>query len=1192
LNLKKIDIIGFKSFADKIVLNFDEGITTIIGPNGSGKSNIVDAMKWVLGEQSAKSLRGTEMEDVLFKGNENRRASNFASVTVTLRNENRILPIDFNEVSITRKLFRDGTSEYLINNNPARLKDIVDLIADSGINKSGYSILSQGEIDIVLKNNPVERRVIFEEASGIMRFKNRKKIALNKLKSVDEDLVRLKDILLEKERYLNSLQKQVAKARRYKELKEELLKKVEVNYKYELKKLIKELKEKEEVLKKLEEKRGEIERSITINEANIEIQKDYLSQIRDELFIQKSSLEKINKKLQDYEIELNNYKNKKENNIIQITRLKRRNQENDEKEIELKNIINKNKEEEEKIRAAKNEAEQKLNEIRAKFEKENKEYEKSREEYNKLQRELQELKSLEIKSNEELIYLKKEIESYTLQKSELKNNLFDKEKYINEIKNKFEVVQQERKKIDEYINNLKVTIEKGNKEILDLKKEEEIINNEINKIQKEISQITGQLNLINELNQTFEGYLKGVKYFLKDKKNEKLKLLTDYIEVKAEYEAIIENYLSEKLQILLVEEKEKINSYLEEIKNNKLTNVYFYLNNASQIKVKEFNNEILKEEGIICFAREIIKCPENLNGLINYLFEKVVIIDRIENVLKIADKYDDIIFLTLNGEVYNNGILIVNKKAESSGLIKRKREKKELIENIEKLQNQLKSKAAKLENIKKEITNKEYNNKKLSEIYQEKIINLRDLINDEKTLNNEIKKSSEDIEKFENRLNWFDLKEKEIIKKIDEKETILEQVKINKNNKFDQFTEKEELIKINEKKLNEIKNEVYTLSLNYNNYKEQANSIIEKNKILEEQLKKIIEEKERNQNEIKNLENDIVNIESKIKWINELTIKSVEEQKNLQILINKININEKKALEKLDNYYREKENLNAGLKIINEKYHIEELNIKETGNNINSLKIIAKEKYTLSIEPINEEELYKQEEEIEDEKIGEIKEEIKKIEERLNNIGSVNIEAINEYEELKKEFDFIIKQKEDLEKAESDLKELIRKIDKESKEKFVETFNKAKENFSKIIGRIFEGGEGELKLLDEDNVLESGIDIIVRMPGKKFQTITLLSGGERSMVAIALLFSLFEIKPSPFCILDEIDAALDDVNILRFLKLVQEFKNTTQFIIITHNKLTMEMSDNIYGVSMEEAGISKVLSFRFEKEKKEEQIAN
>lgn len=1189
--LKKLDICGFKSFADRVSLSFSDGITTVIGPNGSGKSNIVDAMKWVLGEQSVKSLRGLMMEDVLYKGNENRRAGNIASVSITLRNENRFLPIDFNEVSITRKLYRDGESEYLINNNPTRLKDIIDLIADSGISKSGYSILSQGEIDIILKNNPVERRIIFEEAAGIIRFKNRKKAALSKLKSVDEDLVRLKDILLEKEKYLSSLSRQVSKARRYKELREDLIKKVEGAYKYELKKLKEDIIKKEEILKSLQEQRIQLETSITIVEANIEIQKEFLSQIRDELYFQKQNVDKTNQILQQLEIELNNLKNKKDNNILQINRLKRVMQDNLLKIEEIKKNIADLKEEESKLLKDKETAESQLLSSKEKFQMKKSEVENYKSEFSVIQTEYDNLKSSEIKLEQEINYLKKDIENNKSQKNELKDILNNKEEYIKELRNKSAEISDNKKGVEEYILNLNNSIDKTKMEIFQLKKEYESFLNEVNKLQREANQISGQLKLLEELNNSFEGYLKGVKHFLKDKKNDNLKLLTDVLEVSETYESIIENYLNDKLQILILENLNNFEKYLTDIETNKLSNVYFFISSKFENKSVPANFiDILKEDGVICFARDAIKTNDRYSDFINHILRNVVIVEKINDALNISKKYNEATFLTLNGDIYENGILIVNKNSDNTGLIKRKRETKEYKIKFERLQNELQIISLRINNINNEINNKEFEIKKLNDKFQEKNLYLRDLTNDEKSLKNELQKTGTDIENYENKLNWFAQKEKEQLTKLEEKSTEFESVKIRQNEVRELYEEKEKSISDNEAELSLLNEEYYNSSINFNNYQSQLVSLNSKLKLYNEQIESLKKSNEKNNAEIEELKLDSSKIEERMNSNSGKINETISNRNLLQEIVKKIYNNEKIQQQKLDELFIIKDNNNSKLKLLNDEIHLQELTLNETNNSINSLKMIAKEKYTLEVqELISDDEIEYDETVLED-----LKNEIKRIEEKISNIGAVNIDAIQEYEELKKEFDFITKQKEDLEKAESDLKELIKKIDKESKEKFIETFEKAKENFSKIIAKIFVGGEGELKLLDEEDVLETGIDIIVRMPGKRFQTISLLSGGEKTMVSIALLFSLFEIKPSPFCILDEIDAALDDANILRFIQLVKDFQKYTQFIIITHNKLTMEMSDTIYGVTMEEVGISKILSFKLEnkKDNEKELVAN
>ncbi len=975
--LKEIKASGFKSFADTIDIELTNGISGIVGPNGSGKSNVVDAVRWVLGEQSVKQLRGEgAMSDVIFTGSKSRRAASFASVTLVFDNSDKYLNIEYDEVQIKRTIYKTGENEYFINNTRARLKDILELFMDTGASKESFNIISQGDVANILSGKAEDRRVIFEEASGVLKYKKRKDEALRKLSKTHDNMARVDDIISELNTNMEPLKKQSEDAKIYLEKKEKL-ENVEIaltvndiekyNYEYKYSK----------------EKVSELTLSITkmlsensSEQAKIETIKNNISKLNSELYLKQQELVKVSA--------------------------------NAEKLSGEKAMIS------------------------------------ERSKYN----------SEDVKLHDNIISLKEKILKIESQISAL-NKEIESEKSNNKI-------------IGEKLNNTEI-------KLCEIEKNKENLNSKLN---QKLREITAQKHrrevLINSLeNNSSLPY--SVKNVLNNPKLTGIHgVLGKLLEFEEKYSEALEVSLMSSVSHIVCDNEEDAKEAVRYLKNNNLGRATFLP--ISVIKPRSIDSEsyetIKSMNGFVDIASNLVKYDTKYRNIVLSLLGTIVVVDNIDNANLISKKLKNRYkVVTMTGEVVNIGGSITGGSLKKSSI--------------------------------------------LSERYE-----LENVIKDIDVLDSEIKEIENKINEVDDNYTNLELEKNSIIISVNSNSEILK----NKYNVLDDLT-----------------NEKSTLMAELSNNQNIVNNVVtnEEEKILNEYYKEIEKRDELNIeiNQIHKkieLENeDLINNESSLKNNNQEYNKAQEELKSHEIKVNRLDV-------KIDNL----------------------LNILTNDYSISYEK--AKEKYILEIDSDEARSI-----------VSTLKREIK-------SLGDVNVGAIEEYDRVKERYEFLNKQKEDLTNAENVLLEIITEMDDIMKDKFSSTFNKIKEAFNETFRKLFNGGKAELKLTDPSNILETGIDIIALPPGKKLQHISLLSGGEKTLTAIALLFSILKVRPVPFCILDEVEAALDEVNVDNFGKYLKEFKGDTQFIIITHKKKTMEYADVLYGITMQESGVSKLVSVKLE----------
>ncbi len=1179
--LKRLELQGFKSFADKTVLEFMPGITTVIGPNGSGKSNISDSIRWVLGEQSMKSLRGAKSEDIIFAGTQSRKSLGFAEASIVIDNSDGKLPIEYSEVTVTRRIYRSGESGYYINKTPCRLKDVLELFMDTGIGKDGYSIIGQGKIDEILSNKSEDRRAIFEEAAGIVKYRTRKNDSEKKLEQTKVNLLRINDILSEIEVNIEPLKKQSEKAKKFLDLREEL-KGIEIglflfnidNYKEKIAEITKDIdifvsqnaneearmqdsqnsKEKlkkaiDEITLKIEETQNlgfEMSKKQEKINSDISIANERISNNKENYERYLEEIEEITLRITELEDEKKQRLDKKNNLFSNREKFSK---ELEEKELELEKLTSKLSTEEKVIEEKKKRAEENTD---LKYEKATL--------INTQEVNYENLEKREKVVKNEISNTISELDQKRLEKNEISKSFYEIEAKRNETS----------KKLEEINNKRQTSIEK-------LKQYQD----KINALSTDLRVKESKLKFLSDMEREKEGYIRSVKSLLLDcDKDSNLKkgmhgVLANILTVPKEYETAIEMTLGQTLQNIVTDTEEDAKKLIEHLRKNNLGRASFLP--IASVKGKKVDRLIKNNlSGVIGIAADLVKVNKKYEGIILNLLGRTVIVDNMETAIILARQNSyGFRIVTLKGDVVNPSGAITggSTTVKTNNIIGR-------TSQIQELEKEIKTLNKKIENLENEKSEYE----KSEEDVVEEVMGLEHTMQDTEivyaTEKQKVVSIEENIERLENRLNTL----REELKEIDEKK------KESVNEKQNLEQEIEELVKEIEDLNTEIKtyadknkdNQKYIDDLNFDitNLKISVSSFDESTTSIDEMLQRIDQDIENNKTSIENkkalrekitednkiLEEQILSLNEQIEQMKQEVKDSggkVEELKNERIAKNE-ELN--KTEEEIANQFKVIEDLKA---------QITKQEVKKSKIEYELEQIINKMWEDYEITPNNIEGEYKK-----PENVSETTKKVKHLRDEIKSLGSINIDSIEEYKQTKERYDFMCEQRLDLEDSSNKLRKVIQDMTKIMKEQFETQFKIINRNFGEVFSELFGGGKAELKLADENNILECGIDIEVQPPGKKLQSMTLLSGGEKAFTAIALLFAILKINPAPFCVLDEIEAALDDVNVYRFADYLKKFTKETQFLVITHRKGTMEAADTVYGITMEENGISKLLSMK------------
>ena len=1184
--LKSLELQGFKSFPEKIKLDFDKGITAVVGPNGSGKSNIADAVRWVLGEKSAKSLRGNKMEDIIFNGTENRKPLSFAEVSMIMDNSDKKLNLDYPEVTVTRRVYRSGESDYLLNGTKCRAKDILELFMDTGVGKEGYSIIGQGRIDEILSNKSEDRRMLFEEAAGIVKYRTRSFEASNKLAKERENLVRVNDIIATLESQVGPLEVQAEKAKKFISLSNKL-KTVEVN------RFVIEADRFENDIK-------EVEKTIS------QLGNDVLREHRQEEVLQKKRTS-LKSDLSNVDLQY-----EENSNSIGEKRSQVEQKENDIKmcESEIQHFnenierLNKNIDQNKKaIEDKKNESDALDAKIVAKtleIERKNKAYEDKKSAYTDLETKVTESeemfnrfnsdirdkmnRSADISSeiskiNARLLQLKERKSTVTEDISVLQGQLKEKEIALAVEEQKISRIDNEIEKISNNIKNDNVTVTELSGKINDTKKKQLDMT-------KSIQDKQSRLRILSELENSYEGYYGGVKAVLsqRDRKVSGFEgicgAVGELITLDKKYETAIEIALGGAVQNIVAKNENDVKKAISYLKTNNKGRATFLPMTA--IKPKTMNNkgDIFKNTGVIGIAKELISYDAQYENIMSSLLERVIIVDTIDNGIALSKKTNySYKIVTLDGELFNVGGSMTGGSISkrSTGIFSRGREIGELRENLKVLVSEYNELNSELDSMNNLIEESNKNLKSSNEMLQSLHINRtrsvaevtksKEYVDDYKTriecsgsesekLELTISEDEKQIKQYENDLAAITAEINSVNEKIQEYQS-----KIQENRDIRESSIRE----INDLKLeiNQINNEIY--NFNYNK-KRIETEVMELNTGIENFKSEISEYESQIDDKEKNKQSIFENAEQ----LKEEYTKFIKMQEELINYKNEVN----KELDELEkSIQRQTETKNA----IEKQLSRFEVRKEQLENERKNLYNNMWEEYEITyVVAKNYEKLDMSSEDL-------VKEE-RNLKNQMKALGNVNMNAVEEYAEISEKYQFLIKNRDDIKQSEEKLIGIIEQLNVLMEEQFREQFKVISDNFAETFKEMFGGGEASLKLSNDQDILNCGIDIIVQPPGKTLQNMMLLSGGEKALTAISLLFAILKMKPSPFCILDEIEAALDDANVNRYADYLKNFVDDTQFIVITHRKGTMEAADILYGVTMQEKGVSKLVSVKFDED--------
>lgn len=1167
MKLKYIELYGFKSFADRTKLLFNKDISAIVGPNGSGKSNIADAIRWVLGEQSAKSLRGSNMQDVIFSGTEDKKQMNMAQVSIVLDNSDKSLPIAFDEVNVTRRVFRTGESEYLINKSPVRLKDVKELFLDTGIGKDGYSIIGQGRIDEILNGRPEDRREIFDEAGGISKNKYKKTEAERRLVKNQENIERLTSEIKIKQQETDLLEIQSNNAKEGIKLTSRL----EV---LELNLLDKAIKKASEDLINDKSRLDYINSSIVEDNIKLSNLQEIINPVQNEISEMENQIEILrntrieqDKMLQKIESEINllNEKSRFYNSDIErisndiITK-------NNRKSQYSKDLIKKN-EELSKLEESKEQLIKKQDELNIKLTKLKKSLLENRTKYlaisEKLDNDKKDLSNLKVDKN-------------TKDQLDITNEKL-KKSYLDEIK----LLEIKIKEIDEKnIEFEKKAYETGEKISFNTNKIEELLNSREKKLnfikdleikkqkhKDNLLMIKSQRDILYRQYQSYDGYYKSVQNLLQNAnrdnniKEKIVGVVADLISIDDKFKTALDVALGSALQNIVIEDENDGKYLIEYIKRNRIGRITFLP--ISKIKGYKAN---VSHPKMIDTLNNLVKFDKKIEKIIDYFLAKTILVENMEDAIRVSNETKGFRVITLEGEVINSwGSMVGGSvfKKEQNSLINRKKELDNLDSKLSELEIRLQESEKSIFEVRKILNDIIYNLQKLDDD-NKNLLNIKDNI---RYQTNELK-----IEKNFNENRLYEYKsllenvEKELIAKdYSNIEELIENIKKDE-------IEHENLSLIIEdenKALIEYDKKLYSTNSEIDIFKRDKNILLNDIENLKSDIQDMDNSLENDNKSLEIIKSELNSCEEKISKLNEeketleSSLQSDEQlEKYKEKLVNK-KANISKDFETIENLKNvlsenEKEKFRLELKIDNAQQKVNDLR-----NDYIETYSISNEKLDLKLEHLERTEATRKE--------------VLQIKNRLSEIGYFNFESIEKYNIVNEELQFMKNQYNDLIESRDDIINMISNIENEMKETFKEAFQKIQIRFNEIFKVLFNGGEAEVKL-DSSDILTAGIDIIARPPGKKLKSIALLSGGEKAMTAVALLFAIFEINPAPFCILDEIDAALDEANTKRYVNYLKSLTDKSQFIMITHRKASMEMADILYGVTMEERGISKVIT--------------
>ena len=1174
--LKSIEMQGFKSFANKTILQFHDGITGVVGPNGSGKSNVGDAVRWVLGEQSAKQLRGGNMQDVIFSGTETRKPLGYASVAITLDNSDHKLNVDFEEVTVTRRLYRSGESEYLMNGASCRLKDINELFYDTGIGKEGYSIIGQGQIDKILSGKPEDRRELFDEAAGIVKFKRRKNTTLKKLEEEQKNLVRVTDILSELTKQLEPLERQSETAKIYL-AKRESLKELDVNM------FLLEYEHTGKLIRELEEK-------TRIAENQLQEAKDAHSRTKDEYERLEKSLEELNQRMDALREESRDRAIRKQQLSGEINVLHEQILAGEQNDSHYRSRLLAIQEDTEKKSADREELEEQRADLQAKLREVSRELSDEQEKLDNIQSNIEECtQAVEDGKNEIIEILNSRantkgkaqrfdamMEQLDIRKAGISQRMLSLKTQEEEQQS---AITQAKKEYDTITESIQAIREEGSNLTKEIKAIQETLkqqNTELEESQRAYHREASRLESLRNITERYDGYGNSIRRVMEQKDHVPgiRGVVADIIHVEKNYEIAIETALGGSIQNIVTDNEQTAKEMIEFLKKNRYGRATFLPLNSISQRGEFTQRGALNEPGAIGLASGLVSADKEYTGLIGYLLGKVLVVDNIDHAIAIARKYrHSIRMVTLEGESLSpGGSMTGGAFKNNSNLLGRRRE-------IEELEKKVKELAARYNEIRQSM---EDNRSKRNEM-RDTVNSLQQKFQEQSIGQNTARMNIEQLEKKAEEIRGgyarIEREQEEIRRQTREMQADNAQITQELETSKKDEEELETFIETRQKELEDWKkDEAQTLEtlekirLDASASQQKESFIKENLKRLKEEIDVLLKEKEEILDSLekgsqetaqkrKTIENVRVEIES-------FAAKEEASEKQLE----KLQQEKEESTKSHKEFFEKRDELSNQISLLDKECFRLKTQAEKIEENREARISYMWEEYEIT--PNNA--LQYRKEELGDRHV--MKQQIHKLKDEIRALGSVNVNAIEDYKELLERHTFLSGQYNDLLEAEKTLEQIIQELDEGMRKQFTEKFGEIQKEFDKAFKELFGGGRGTLELAEDEDILEAGIKIISQPPGKKLQNMMQLSGGEKALTAIALLFAIQNLKPSPFCLLDEIEAALDDSNVGRFAGYLQKLTKNTQFIIITHRRGTMNAADRLYGITMQEKGVSTLVS--------------
>ncbi len=1174
--LKKIEVHGFKSFANKLEFEFNEGVTAIVGPNGSGKSNVADAVRWVLGEQSSKQLRGSNMQDVIFAGTENRKPLGFAYVAMTLDNSDHQLAVDYDEVVVSRRLYRSGESEYLMNGNTCRLKDIYELFYDTGIGKEGYSIIGQGQVDRILSGKPEERREILDEAAGIVKFKKRKAIAQKKLEDEQSNLVRVGDILNELEKQVGPLERQSEKARQYLKLRDELKL-------YDINGFLLET-------EMIREKQAENEKSIEIVTGNLNEARKAFEQAR-------SDFEQAEEKLSEQEQQITaNHEQIRQENVLhenlkgQISLLEEQihtEQSNREHAISRISVIEeeveKRRQEKKEFVLQKSQINERLDALDDEITEAEEELETSNERLAELEAQISAGKSkiIEIINEKAGLGAKRQhfetlYEQNKIRKSEIAAKLIRFKSEEAEQQAQMDQLKTELSGLEADLSEVNAKVQSFEKKLNDCRTEQSELERQLNATRQEYQGQKSRYETMRNLAERYEGYGSSVKAVMELRAAHKgiIGSVADLIETSKTYEVAIETALGGAIQNIVTDTEETAKKLIEHLKKTKAGRATFLPLSAIDKKNGFGREEALKEKGALGTADSLVTTKKGYEHLATYLLGRILVVDEIDHAITIARKYRySFRIVTLEGELLNaGGSMTGGAYKNNSNLLGRKRE---------------------LEELQQKMNTSEETIPRLSREIDEKRRSLFELTQHRNTLRTEaqelqVKKAQAELacHNQQVRMDEFSAQEKELRTESDKLVDMMHKVEesrgaitsetksLDKENKvFEKEVAKleEMIIRLKQDKDEAAKYHA-KLQVDFANLSQKDRFLMENMMRINTEVDAFEEEKRQLQGGMGSFLQAIAEKEERIASTKVEMQAHLELVKELEVQIKSLGDTREQWMTRRRELLKLRDEGSEQISRLDKEVYRLESQREKLSEQMQTFIDYLWNEYELT--PVAAREFRHPDYQ----EIAQVRKVSYQLKQSIKELGHVNVNAIEEYKEVSERYNFLKVQHDDLIRAEENLKKIIEELENGMREQFLTQFSEIKKEFNKVFKELFGGGTGTLELMDGEDILTCGINIIAQPPGKKLQNMMQLSGGEKALTAICLLFAILNLKPSPFCLLDEIEAALDDANVVRYAEYLNKLKEETQFIVITHRRGTMVAADRLYGITMQEKGISTLVA--------------